>query len=144
MAANRIPGMSKAFYRVLITVLLLLSLSGVVWMALHYFFAEQTPFGTAPNSYEPTLMRVHGIVAVAAVFLMGGIATGHVVDAWSQLRNRLSGLTLAIACGLLIISGYANYYLTSDSLHSGVAIAHEAVGILAIALALIHWTNRRN
>jgi hypothetical protein len=143
MAANRTPGMTQAFYLALMGVLAVLSLAGAIWIVLHYFFAEQSDFGSAPNRFESVLMRVHGIVAVAAVFLLGAVASGHIAQAWQYLRNRASGLALASAALVLIVSGYANYYLSSDSLRGGVAIAHEVVGVLAIVIALVHWTRSR-
>jgi hypothetical protein len=44
---------------------------------------------------------------------------------------------------VLIVSGYALYYLTGDSSRGAVAIAHEVVGFLAIAIAAWHWTRTR-
>jgi hypothetical protein len=131
--------MSRGFYRWLLTALLLVAVSGVSWCVLHYFFAAQTSFGSAPNPAEPALLRIHGIAAIAAVFLLGGIATGHVAAAWDRARNRPSGLALSATAITLILSGYALYYITVDSLRAGVGIAHEAIGIAAIVVALVHW-----
>jgi hypothetical protein len=131
--------MSQAFYRALLCVLLALAASGVVWMVLHYFFPTRSDFGTAPNVSEPLWLRLHGIVAVAAVFLLGGVASTHIAAGWGKTRNRPSGLTLAIFGIALILSGYALYYITADSARAAVAVAHEAVGLAAIAAALIHW-----
>jgi uncharacterized membrane protein YjgN (DUF898 family) len=135
--------MSSPFYRALVCVLVAVSLSGVVWMVLHYFFARQTEFGTARNSAESTWLQVHGIVAVAAVFLLGGVAMIHVVPGWKETRNRPSGLTLAGLGIILILSGYALYYITADSLRTATAIAHETVGLAAIGAALLHWKRVR-
>jgi hypothetical protein len=135
--------MSRAFYRWLLVVLLILASSGVYWMVLHYFFAAHTEFGKAPNAAEPSLLRLHGIAAVAGVFLLGSVASGHIAAGWYQTRNRPSGITLSIAAIALISSGYALYYVTSDSWRGGIAIAHEIVGIAGIAVALLHWKRRR-
>ena len=131
--------MSRLFYRWLLGVLVVLWASGVVWMVLHYFYPTHSEFGTAPNAGEPWLLRIHGVVAVAAVFLLGGVAVSHVVMGWRQSGNRRSGLTLGIIGIALIVTGYALYYLTADSVRESVAIAHEALGVAAIASALIHW-----
>lgn len=141
--AEAIPGISRVFYRWLLAVLLILSSSGVLWIVLHYFFAAHSEFGSAPNPAEPTLLRIHGIAAVAGVFLLGGIVTGHIAAGWNKARNRPSGITLAIAAITLILSGYALYYVTGDSLRGGIAIAHEVAGIAAIAVALLHWKRRK-
>jgi hypothetical protein len=134
--------MKPAFYRTLLCVLLMLSLSGVIWMVLHYFFPASTEFGTAPNLAEPPSIRIHGIVAVATVFLLGGVATSHVVAGWNRAHNQPSGLVLAGLCIALILSGYALYYITADSVRSAVAIAHQVAGIAGIAAALFHWKRK--
>jgi hypothetical protein len=135
--------MSRGFYRWLLAVLLILASSGVCWMVLHYFFAAHTEFGAAPNPAEPTLLRLHGIAAVAGLFLLGSVASGHIAAGWYQARNRPSGIMLGIAAIALIASGYALYYVTSDSWRGGIAIVHEIAGIAGIAVALLHWTRRR-
>ena len=135
--------MKPAFYRTLLGVLLVLSLSGVIWMVLHYFFAARSEFGTAPNPAESMSIRIHGIVAVATVFLIGGVATSHVVAGWNRAHNQPSGLVLAGLCIALILSGYALYYITADAARSVFAIAHQLAGIAGIGAALIHWTRIR-
>ena len=49
----------------------LLWLSGALWLVLHYMLPQSTPFGPLPNPWEAPLMRVHGLIAVGAVFLIG-------------------------------------------------------------------------
>jgi len=86
-------------------------------------------------------MRVHGWVAVGAVFLLGWITAGHINERWASARNRVSGLALASIAGVLILTGYALYY-TMERLHEIASVAHEVLGAAAILIALTHW--RRN
>lgn len=116
--------------------------SGVVWLVLHLGFAQQGPFGALPNPWEPTLMRVHGLLAVGAVFLLGWIGGGHILARWSSARNRRSGLVLAGSGALLIASGYALYYSTGV-LHDIASATHEWLGVAAASVALAHWWRAR-
>jgi len=116
----------------------LLWVSGVLWLVLHFAFEQQTQFGPLPNPREPLLMRVHGLLAVAGVFLLGWVASGHVLARWASARNRLSGLVLAGSAVLLVASGYALYY-TTGALHAGAALVHEWLGTASLLAALAHW-----
>jgi hypothetical protein len=120
----------------------LLWLSGAVWLVLHYAFPQSTAFGPLPNPGEAPLMRVHGLIAVCAVFLIGWMMAAHVSVRWPSERNRRSGLVLGGAALLLILSGYALYY-TTGSPHEAAAFAHEAIGVLSPAAALAHWWRNR-
>lgn len=112
--------------------------SGVLWLLVHFGFAQQGPFGALPNPWEPALMRVHGLLAVGAVLLLGWIGGGHALARWSSAQNRLSGLVLAGSGALLIASGYALYYSTGI-LHDIAAATHEWLGVAAVTVALAHW-----
>jgi hypothetical protein len=115
--------------------------SGCVWLILHLFFEGQTQFGPTPNPWEPSVIRLHGWIAVAAVFLLGWITAKHISERWPQLRKRVSGLSLAGVLALLVISGYGLYY-TTDRLHDMAATAHEILGTAVILIALTHWARR--
>ncbi|HYM29363.1 MAG TPA: hypothetical protein VET66_14530 [Steroidobacteraceae bacterium] len=116
--------------------------SGVLWLVLHFGFAQQGPFGALPNPWEPALMRVHGLLAVGAVFLLGWIGGGHVLARWHSGRNRRSGLVLASSGALLIASGYALYYSTGV-LHDIASATHEWLGVAVVSVALAHWWRMR-
>lgn len=120
----------------------LLWLSGVLWLVLHYAFPQTGPFGPLPNPWEAAVLRVHGVLAVGGVFLLGWITAAHVTERWRSASKRLSGLTLAAAAALLVVSGYALYYSTA-SLHETAALVHEGLGVLALLAALGHWWRRR-
>ena len=120
----------------------LLWTTGVVWLVLHFGFAQRSPFGPLPNPWEPTVMRVHGLLAVAGVFLLGWITAGHMSERWRSRPRRISGLVLAASGAILIVSGYALYY-TTGSPHELAALAHEVLGAAALIVALTHWWRRR-
>jgi heme A synthase len=132
---------STALRRVIYTICTLLWLSGCVWLVVHFFFPVTTDFGPAPNPLEPWLLRIHGWVAMGAVFLFGWITSEHISDKWRKPHNRVSGLSLAVFVSILTLSGYALYY-TTDRLHDASGVAHEVLGALAIVFALAHWRAR--
>ena len=133
----RVP-MSAALRLVTLGVCALLWLSGCLWLVLHFAFAQATQFGPLPNPWEPVVMRVHGAIGVAGVFLLGWIAAGHLVDRWSGTRNRFSGMLLASSAALLVVSGYALYY-TTGTLHEIASRTHEVLGVASLVAALAHW-----
>lgn len=117
-------------------------LSGCYWLLLHYFFARASQFGPVQHPWEPVILRVHGWIAVAGVFLLGWITAQHVSDRWQQAIKRVSGVAIASVAAILAVTGYALYY-TTDRLHDIAGAAHEVVGGTAVLLALTHWRRHR-
>jgi hypothetical protein len=141
VARARVP-MSRRTRAAILSVCTLLWLTGVLWLIAHWFFPDRNEFGALPNAWEAPLMRLHGLIAVAAVFAFGWVGAGHIVARWSAARNRLSGLWLLGFAALLVVSGYALYYST-DGLHATAAAVHEWLGLVAIFAALAHWLRIR-
>ena len=130
--------MSTALKRSTYSVFGLLWASGCVWWIVHALFPQQTSFGNAPNPWEPTIIRLHGWLAAAGIFLLGWVSARHIVDRWSESLRRPSGPFLAILVAFLVVTGFALYY-TTDRLHELAATTHELLGGAGILLALIHW-----
>jgi hypothetical protein len=140
-AALRAP-MSRTLRRTLLGVCALLWLSGALWLLLDWVFPQRNEFGVLPNPWEAPLLRVHGLIAVAAVFLFGWVAAGHVRVRWWQDVNRPSGVWLLGLASVLVVSGYALYYTTAQ-LHAAAALVHAGLGLVAIIAALVHWRRIR-
>jgi hypothetical protein len=117
-------------------------LTGCYWLLLHYFFARPSDFGPVQHPWAPTILRMHGWIAVAAVFLLGWITARHVSDRWPQMIKRVSGVGIASVAAILALTGYALYY-TTDHLHDLAAATHEVLGGAAVLLALAHWRPHR-
>lgn len=113
-------------------------LSGCEWLILHYFFAQPADFGPVQHPWAALILRMHGWIAVAAVFLLGWITARHVSDRWPHMLKRVSGVGIASVATILALTGYALYY-TTDRLHEVAGAIHEVLGGLAILLALLHW-----
>ena len=138
MSNGATPRMLPPVRTVIFVTFATLWVSGCLWLVLHLGFAQQTQFGPGPNPWEPTLLRVHGWLAVGGVFLLGSISAGHISERWTSRRRRPSGIPLAILAALLIVSGYALYY-TTEPLHDIASTTHELVGAATILIALTHW-----
>jgi len=117
-------------------------LSGCYWLLLHYFFARPSDFGTVEHPWSPAILRIHGWIAVGAVFLLGWITARHVSDRWPQTIKRVSGVGIASVAAVLALTGYALYY-TTDRVHDFAGAIHEVLGGAAILLALAHWRPHR-
>jgi MFS family permease len=131
--------MSPAVRRAIYVVCALLWGSGCAWLVVHFFFPTASDFGPAPSPWEPVFLRLHGWVAVSGVFLLGWITAGHISDRWRRSRSRVTGFSLAGFALVLVLSGYALYY-TTDYFHDVAAVVHEALGVGAIIMGLLHWT----
>ena len=117
-------------------------LTGAAWLLVHFAFAQHNEFGSLPNPAEPWLMRLHGILAVAGVFLLGWITAAHIPATWRAALSRVSGLWLAACALVLVLSGYALYYSTGAA-HEGAGALHEWLGVAALFAGLAHWTRVR-
>lgn len=134
--------MSRALRAALIASAAILWLSGCVWLVLHFAFPQPTPFGPAPNPLEPVVLKVHGLSAVAGVFLLGWVTSDHLIERRGAGSRYRSGLVLAGAAALLVLSGYALYY-TTGAVHDVAARTHEVLGVASLLAALTHWWRKR-
>jgi hypothetical protein len=116
----------------------LLWCSGCFWLVLDRFYASRGPFGATPHPWEPAVLLLHGIAAIAVTYLLGWVAARHAVEAWQRNTRRVSGGFLAGMLAVLSLSGFALYYLSDDRWQHATAILHELVGLALIVSAVQH------
>ena len=122
-----------------------LSLSGLVWIAAHFFFRPVTQFGESISPLEPWSMKLHGAAAMGLFFLVGSILNGHIRRALRTGRNRVSGWLMVGLVALLTVTGYGLYYLAGETARPVWSLLHWIPGCaLAGGLALHIFTGRRN
>lgn len=115
--------------------------SGGVWLALHYLVGAGA--GELPHPLEAWSMRLHGLAAFAALFLLGAISAAHVPQGWRLSRRlrwahqRSTGLGLCALAGGLALSGYLLYYFAPEAVRPALGWVHSGVGVaMALAIAL--------
>jgi len=114
----------------------LLWLSGALWLAFHYFFRLEGEFGPEPHPLEAWWLRLHGLMAMAALALAGSLAPNHIRLAWNRRRNHRSGLPMLALTVWLAATGYALYYFSTDDNAAWLPLLHWIAG-LALPLGLL-------
>jgi hypothetical protein len=139
---RRMPRGQRAAVYVVVGVLWI---SGCVWLYLDQFAAQRGPFGSTPHPLQPPLLLMHGVSAVASLYLFGWIGARHALRWWARGLRRMSGGALASVLALLIVSGFALFFLSSDAWQRYTAAVHDVLGIAVTLFAIQHWFfgNRR-
>jgi hypothetical protein len=133
--------------RGLVLVAVLLLVSGAGWLGLHYSVGGGS--GELPDPAEPWLMKLHGAAAFAALFAAGMMAGHHIPTAWRQARRprhslqRRSGLLLCGTAALVVLTGYALYYLVPDTWRATLGWLHASAGAMLVGTGIWHGAHRR-
>ena len=126
--------------RTLYVVLIALVGSGLWWLGAHF---AATLFGSDTDDLhrlarEALALKVHGAAAFAILLALGAMAAHHVRRGWALDRNRASG-SIVVACfAILILTGYALYYLVGDDTRGIVSLAHWALGLALAPIIVVH------
>ena len=134
--------------RLLAASALLLTASGLAWLALHY--SGRTGADALPHPAEAGLMKLNGAAAFAALF-GGGLVAGHHIPATWRLAQRprhagqrRSGLAL---CGLFVLasaSAYALYYFAPEAVRPALGWAHAGAGLALAGAGAWHGVRSRS
>lgn len=114
-------------------------LTGILWLVLDEFFPQAGPFGPMPNSLEPGLLLVHGVVAIGAMYLLGWVSVRHVMRWWRADLRRVSGAALSGCLVLLVVSGFALFFVSDDRWQRAATLSHDVVGLIVTAVGIQHW-----
>jgi hypothetical protein len=77
------------------------------------------------------------------MYLFGWITARHVLRWWPGRIRRWSGGGLAAFIAMLIVSGFALFFLTDDEWQHYSAVSHEVLGLAVTLFAVRHWFYRR-
>ena len=114
--------------------------SGIGWLAVHY--AESIFAGNVDEmhrlSQEALALKVHGAAGFATLFVLGAMSVCHVRLAWALKRNRAAGTMVLAMFTLLIVTGYALYYLVNDETHAIVSLLHWTLGMMLAPMLIVH------
>lgn len=120
----------------------LLVLTGVVWLAVHYSIGAGA--GQLPHPLESWSLRLHGLAAMAGLFVFGLLAAAHIPQGWRlshrrrRLAQRRSGVLLCAGGAVLATSGYLLYYFAPETVRPALGWAHAIVGLATAALVASH------
>ncbi len=136
VAESRMPSRQRA---AIYLVLGGLWLSGCLWLVLDQFFARPGQFGPMPHPWQPAILLVHGIVAIFGMYLLGWVTARHVLKWWPGRLRRLSGATLATFLALLVVTGFALFFVSDDRWQRAAATFHDVLGLAVTGFGIQHW-----
>ena len=134
--------LSRRHRRTLYAVSIALFLSGVVWAVIHRL-DEAGRAGEGLRQWKTGLLQFHGLAAVGFVLLLGTLLPGHIRRAWHAKKNRGNGAFFLTTISVLIVTGYALYYLGNEAWREGFGNAHLWLGVAAPALLVWHVLSGR-
>jgi hypothetical protein len=124
----------------------LLLASGAIWLALEYSVGPGA--GGLPHPLQIWMMRLHGLAAFAALFVLGALAAGHVPQGWRLTgRHRWAdqrrlGLALCALAAALALTGWQLYYVAPEWLRPTLGWLHAAIGGTAAGALVLHRRRR--
>lgn len=130
--------LSSAHRRVVYAALAMVAASGIAWLVLRYFLREGGEFDDLPHPLEPWMLRWHGAAAMAVLVAAGSVLPWHAWRAWQARRNVATGAAMACVLALLLVTGWALYYLPGERMHEAASLLHWVVGLALVPVALLH------
>ena len=122
----------------------LLFATGGVWLVVHYGFTRKS-VDDLPHPAEPWILRAHGLAMMVGLFVYGSLLRGHMLEAWSLRRNRITGALVATVLALLTLTGYMLYYVGGETTRPMISVAHWVIGLVIGGLLPLHiWQGRRS
>ena len=124
-----------------------LLLTGSLWLAVHYTVGAGT--GELPHAAEIWSIRLHGMAAFVALFLLGLLAAAHVPQGWRitsrhrRIVQRGTGIGLCVLAGLLVVTGYLLYYFAPETLRPMLGWLHSIIGFAMAAVGVVHRSRLR-
>jgi hypothetical protein len=140
--SNRLPAQNIRLSRyhewwVYAAIALLVS-SGLLWLLFHYFVTVHSDFGATRHPLEALWLKVHGAAAMLALVLFGTMMPVHIRKAWHARKNRWSGGLMLAVLLLLILTGYALYYLAGEESRPWIGAIHWAIGLGMVPVMVLH------
>ena len=115
-----------------------LLVTGLVWLVLDRWVRLAGEFGPEHHPAEHIMLILHGIAAYVLLILAGALIPVHVKGGWLVQRNRMSGVSLASALGLLGVTALGLYYLSGEAARGWSSLVHWTVGVAAVPVLLVH------
>jgi hypothetical protein len=133
LLADRVRLRNEARYALYATLAATI-LTGLWWLAVHYGSGDELRRLAA----EALALKIHGAASFAILIGFGAMSASHVRRGWSIARNRWSGSVVVGVFAVLMVSGYALYYLVDDGTRPAVSLAHWATGVGLAPILVAH------
>lgn len=116
----------------------LLTVTGLVYAAMHYLSKPVDPFSVVGNPWEQVVLKAHILIAPILVLLVGLVAHSHIllkIQSGSQSGKR-TGILLVALFLIMTFSGYALQTVTDA--RKTVMVIHLASGSLWFLIYVSH------
>jgi hypothetical protein len=126
--------------RALYATIAALVLSGAWWLWAHFadaLFASRND-ELERLAQEALALKVHGAAAFVVLLALGAMGAYHVRRGWGLRRNRGSGSMVVGACAMMVVTGYALYYLVTDTSRTSISVLHWGLGLAFVPLLIVH------
>ena len=100
--------------------------------------ASESHFGPEVHPLEAWWLRLHGLMAMAALALGGSLAPNHMRPAWNRRKNMRSGVPMLALTVWLAASGYALYYFSTDDNAAWLPLLHWIAGLALPVILVVH------
>jgi hypothetical protein len=133
-------GYPRGFRRTLLGVVGWVFLSGLVLApgTLDVHTGLALPWRLAANG-RTACAALHAAGAFALVSLAGALWSVHMRSGWRRGRQRVSGVMLGVAIGVLVITTIVIYYVGDEAVGRAAALVHVAAGVAAAVPFCWHW-----
>jgi hypothetical protein len=110
---------------------IILSITGLIYAAMHYLMKPADPFSVVNSPLEPYMLSFHIVIAPLLIFATGMILHTHILwklSTGSQIARK-TGIFLIPLFVIMASSGYLLQVFTSTG-HTALVIVHLASGTL--------------
>jgi hypothetical protein len=134
--------LSPAFRYAIYATFAILFLSGAVWL-----IADGLKDGTNGELWQQvaaTLLMTHGGSAMITLLMLGALVPVHMRHGWRARRNLWTGIVMATATTVLIVTAFGLYYFGVEGARAVAGDVHIWLGVASPVLLVAHiwWGGR--
>ena len=111
---------------------------GFAWTK--YLMRSDDPFAVVNHPWQPFFLKSHVLSAPLLVFVLGFLASRHVIRQWRTPHSggRRSGLGIVTVLAPMIVSGYLIQTVTGEALLDWLVTAHLVAGGAYLLMVPVH------